>query len=225
MTLNGMTRIMTDQKPTIISRELVVEGEIKAPDALVEVYGMVNGQLDVGHLVIHPGGKAIGTVRAKEISANGLIQGEIIVKGLLDIGSTGSVNGDVIYGTLALMEGGELSADVRNIPPTLAGDMKITVSKGKAVRLTTDDLTAVDPDDDPKDLKFAVSDMKNGYVICTDKPKVAAQSFTQEQLEKGIIVFVHDGKQNASASFAVSVTDAAGASSGAPRTVDVEVRG
>ena len=215
---------MTDQKQTIISKQLVVEGEIKAPDGFVEVYGLVNGQMDVGRLTIHDGGKVIGTVRAREIVANGFLQGEIIVKGLLDIGATGSVNGEVIYGSMAMKEGAELSADVRNIPPTLAGDMKITVSKGKAVRLTTDDLTAVDPDDDPKDLKFAVSAMKNGYVICTDKPKVAAQSFTQEQLEKGIIVFVHDGKPNLSASFAVSVTDAAGASSGAPRTVDVEVR-
>ncbi len=216
---------MADEKQTIISTELVVEGAVKAPDSFVEVYGMVNGEMDVRHLVIHPGGKVIGTARAQEISVNGLIQGEIIVKGLLDIGATGSVNGEVIYGSMVMKEGAELSADVRNIPPTLVGDMKITVSNGKAVRLTTDDLTAVDPDDDPKDLKFAVSDMKNGYVICTDKPKVAAQSFTQEQLEKGIIVFVHDGKQNHSASFAVSVTDAAGASSGAPRTVDVEVRG
>ncbi|MCP4936912.1 MAG: hypothetical protein GY927_22585 [bacterium] len=215
---------MNDQKQTIISAELVVEGEIKAPDSLVEVHGMVNGQLDVGHLVIYPGGKVIGTVRAGTISANGLMQGEITVKGLLDIGSTGSVNGDVIYGSMAMKEGAELSADVRNVPPTLAGDMKITVTKGKAVRLTTDDLTAVDPDDDPKGLKFTVSDMKNGYVICTDKPKIAAQNFTQEQLEKGTIVFVHDGKPNLSASFAVTVTDAAGASSGAPRTVDVDVK-
>ena len=216
---------MSNQIQTIISKELVVEGEVKALDGLVEVFGMVNGQMDVGRLIIHEGGKVVGTVRAGEIMANGLVQGEIIVKGLLDIGVTGSVNGDVVYGSLAMVEGGELSADVRNVPPTLAGDMKITVSKGKAVRLTTDDLTAVDPDDDPKDLKFAVSDMKNGYVVCLDKPKIAAHSFTQEQLEKGTIVFVHDGKQNLSASFAVSVTDASGASSGAPRKVDVEVRG
>ncbi len=216
---------MTDQKPTLISKDLVVEGEINAPASLVEVYGLVNGQMDVKQLVIHPGGKVIGTVHAAKISANGFMQGEINVEGLLDIGTTGSVNGKVVYGSMAMVEGGELSADVRNIPPTLAGDMKITVTKGKAVRLTTNDLTAVDPDDDAKDLKFAVSNMKNGYVVCTDKPKIAAQSFTQEQLEQGTIVFVHDGKTNVSASFNVSVTDASGASSGAPRTVDVEVRG
>ena len=67
--------------------------------------------------------------------------------------------------------------------------------------------------------------MKNGYVVSLDKPKIAAKSFTQEELENGTIVFVHDGKQSTVASFAVAVTDKQGASSGDPRTVTVEVRG
>ncbi len=216
---------MTDQIQTVVAREMIVEGEIRAGDSRIDVYGMVNGQLDVGNLVIHEGGKVIGTTRAKNIEANGLLQGEVMVRELLDIKATGAVHGKVMYGALAMAEGGELSADVRNIPPTLAGDMKLKVSKGKAVRLTTNDLTAIDPDDEAKDLVFAISDMKNGFVVCLDKPKVPATSFTQEQLEKGQIVFVHDGKQNMFASFAVAVTDAEGASSGAARTVEVEVKG
>ncbi len=216
---------MTEQKQTIIGKQVIVEGEVKAGNSRIEVFGLVNGQLDVGHLLVHDGGKVIGTVHAKTISVEGLLQGEVVVRELLDIGATGSVNGKVMYGALSMVEGGELSADVRNIPPTLAGDMKLTVTKGKAVRLTTDDLTAIDPDDEAKDLKFAVSDLKNGHVVCLDSPKIAASTFTQEQLEQGTIVFVHDGQQSASASFAVSVTDAEGASSGPPRTVEVDVRG
>ena len=211
---------MTEQMQTIISKGMVVEGEVVATGQ-VEVFGLVNGQVEVANLVIHEGGKVIGMIRAHNILTNGLLQGEVVAKGLLDIGATGSVNGNVMYGELAMREGGELSADVRNIPPTLAGDMKLTVAKGKAVRLTTDDLTAIDPDDDAKDLKFSVSSMQNGYVVCLDKPKVAATSFTQAELEKGSIVFVHDGKASLSASFSVSVTDAAGASSGSPQTVQV----
>ena len=216
---------MTELIQTIISTQMVIDGEVEARNGLVEVYGMVNGSLDVGTLVIHEGGKIIGKVRAREIIAKGLMQGEITVTGLLDIGPTGSVTGNVLYGALAMQEGGELSADVRNIPPTLAGDLKMTVTKGKAVRLTTNDLTAIDPDDEAKDLKFAVSAMTNGFVVSLDQPKTALKSFTQEQLEKGKIVFVHDGKDAPSASFAVSVTDAAGASSGPAKTVQVEVRG
>jgi cytoskeletal protein CcmA (bactofilin family) len=214
---------MTEQTLTIISKEMVVEGEIEAGNGQVDVYGLVSGQIDVGNLVIHKGGKVIGAIRARNIVTHGLLQGEVTVRGLLDINATGTVNGNIMYGKLAMVEGGELSADVRNIPPTLAGDMKLSVKKGKAVRLTTDDLTAIDPDDDAKDLKFTVSDMKNGYVVSLDKPKVAAKSFTQEELEKGTIVFVHDGKLSLVASFAVSVTDKEGASSGPPRTVNVEV--
>lgn len=216
---------MTDNKTSVISSDMVVEGELVAPLGQVEVAGFFNGTLNVGNLIIHEGGKVVGKVRAHNILSNGFLQGEIMAKGLLDIGATGTVNGNITYGQLAVREGGELSADVRNIPPTLAGDMKISVSRGKAVRLTTDDLTAIDPDDDAKDLTFAVSDMKNGYVVCLDKPKIVAHSFTQKDLEKGRIVFVHDGKDALFASFAIVVRDASGASSGTPRTVEVEVRG
>ena len=215
---------MTEQTKTIIRKEVIIEGEIDAGAGQLDIYGLVDGQIYVGSLIIHEGGKMIGKVHAESISVHGLLQGEVMVTGLLDIGETGTVNGDITYGSLAMVEGGELSAEVRNIPPTLAGDMKLTVSKGKAVRLTTDDLTAVDPDDEAKGLIFAVSEMKNGFVVSLDTPKTPAESFTQEELEQGTIVFVHDGKQNFSASFAVSVTDKAGASSGDPRMVEVDVR-
>ncbi len=215
---------MTTKIQTIISDQMVIEGEVEAANGLVEIYGMINGGVNVAALIIHEGGKVIGNVRAGKITAKGLLQGEVTVTGLLDIGATGSVTGNVLYGALAMKEGGVLSADVRNIPPTLAGDLKMSVSKGKAVRLTTNDLTAIDPDDEAKDLKFAVSKMVNGFVVSLDQPKTALKSFTQEQLEKGKIVFVHDGKDAPSASFAVSVTDAAGASSGPAKTVQVEVR-
>lgn len=210
---------------TIISKETIIEGEMEAKSGLIEVFGLVSGKMHTGRLVIHPEGKVVGIVEAGDILANGTLQGEVRVHGLIDIGATGSVSGDVRYGKLAMKQGGELSADLKNIPPTLGGDLKLTVAKGKAVRLTTNDLTAVDPDDKPSDLTFAVTDMRNGFVVSLANPKVPANHFTQEELEKGSIVFVHDGKEAKTASFRVSVTDKAGASSGAPRTVEVEVRG
>lgn len=210
---------------TIISKETIVEGEIEAREGTIDVFGTVNGKLNTSRLVIHPEGKVVGNVDAVDILANGLLQGEVRARGLIDIGTTGSVNGDIRYGKLAMKEGGELSADLKNIPPTLGGDLKLAVARGKAVRLTTNDLTAFDPDDKPSDLTFNVSEMKNGFVVSLANPKVPANHFTQEELEKGTIVFVHDGKESKSASFRVSVTDKAGASSGAPRTVEVEVRG
>lgn len=209
---------------TIISKETIVEGEIEAKNGSIEVFGLVNGKLHANRLVIHPGGKVIGSIDAAHVLANGMLQGDARVSGLIDIGVSGSVNGDIRYGRLAMKEGGELSADLKNIPPTLGGDMKLSVSKGKAVRLTTNDLTAIDPDDKPEDLTFAVTEMKHGYVVSLASPKVPANRFTQAELESGTIVFVHDGKEDRSASFCVAVTDKSGASSGAPRTIEVEVR-
>jgi len=214
---------MIDHIETIISKEMVIDGEVTAKAARIEVYGLINGVVNVGELIIHEGGKVIGTVRARNIILNGFLQGEMTIEGLLDIGASGSATGNILYGQLTMKEGGELSADVRNIPPTVSGDMKLVVNKGKTVRLTTQDLTAIDPDDDAKDLTFAVSAMQNGFVACSDKPKVTTHSFTQSELEKGTIIFVHDGKEAQFASFAVVVTDGSGANSGPARTMQVKV--
>ena len=214
---------MTEQMQSIISKEVVIEGEVVTTGGQLNVYGLINGHLNVKNLVIHQGGKVVGTTRADNILTHGLLQGEAEIKGLLDIAPTGTVNGHIVYGTLAVKEGGELSADVRNIPPTLTGDMKLTVTRGKAVRLTTNDISAFDPDDKPKNLKFTVSNAKNGRIVCLDRPKIAATNFTQAELEKGVIVFMHDGKQSLFASFDVLVTDKAGATSGAAKTVHVDV--
>jgi cytoskeletal protein CcmA (bactofilin family) len=218
-------RVTEVKSGSIISEDTVVEGKLEANGGHIDVYGYVNGDVITEHLTVHPEGKVIGSVNAENVLANGMLQGEAHVRSLINIGATGTVSGDVRYGQLAMEEGAELSANVRNIPPTLAGDLKLTVSKGKAVRLTTDDLTAIDPDDAPEDLTFAVDNMRNGFVVSLDAPKVPAQTFTQAELESGNIVFVHDGKEAMFGSFEVSVTDAAGASSGPAKTVEVEVRG
>ena len=210
---------------TIISKETVVEGMVEAEGGSIEVYGLVNGKLHTGMLLVHAEGKVTGEVEVDNLSSQGLVQGDLRVRQLLDIAATGEVNGDVRYGHLAMKEGGVLSADLKNIPPTIAGDLKMSVSRGKAVRLSTNDLTAIDPDDEAKDLTFNVIESRNGYVVCLDNPKVAVKSFTQEQLEQGKIVFAHDGKEANVASFSVNVTDKAGASSGKPQTVQVDVRG
>ena len=228
---------MTQQIPdNHCQRNDHVEGEIArlARWLRLKFMGWSMVELDVGDLVIHPGGK-VDRHHPREVIfyAHGLLQGEVIGStGLLDIGTTGSVNGEVLcMGQLAMKpKAANLSADVRNIPPTLAGDMKLTVtSRARRSSLTTDDLTAIDPDDEAKDLKFChVTNMKNGFVVSLDKPKDRCRK-----------VF-HPGRarkrhhrlrprwqaKRCSPASNVSVTDKPLAQVRArPKTVEVEVRG
>ncbi len=190
----------------------------------IEVYGDVEGTIETETLVIHEGGQVFGTVRAQSVDVRGLLEGEGVIKTLIEIGATGSVVGNIRYGRIAMAPGGNLSADLRNIPPEIAGDFQMTVAKGRAARVTTSDITAFDPDDTAATLQFQVTRCLNGRVAFADAPGAAVTQFSQVDLNDGRVHFEHDGSDSISAGFDVIVTDHAGATSGAARTVNVSVR-
>lgn len=206
----------------VIGPDLTVLGDVKNCRQL-DVYGLVRGKVTVEHLRVHSGGCIQGPVHAGSAEVNGMLQGEVLVRNLISIGNGGHVSGVVRYGRLALAEGGELNADVRNIPPQVGGDFQVVVRRGRSVRLTTEDITAIDPDDKATTLVFAVSNPLNGFVALTAAPAVSVQQFTQADLEGGRVLFVHGGQDGTAAGFDVVVTDAAGASSGAPKSIHAAV--
>lgn len=207
----------------VIGGDAILQGEIRNCRE-IEVHGYVEGTLEAGNVVVQPNGRLFGTVRAESAEVHGELQGDVRVKQLIAIKSTGTVTGTVKYGRLAMDEGGELSASVRNVPPAIAGDLDLAVARGGSVRLTTADLTALDPDDQSHQLTFSVSNAANGYLAFASAPGQAVISFTQEDLEQGRIVFTHDGSQGETARFDISVADRSGATSGRAQTVNVAVR-
>jgi cytoskeletal protein CcmA (bactofilin family) len=203
----------TSRSTTIIAEDMVVRGDIKN-GGLVEVRGYVEGSVAAERLLVHQSGRVYGTVRADNADVNGR---------LINIGKSGAVAGDVRYGQLALAAGGDLDANVRNVPPEISGDLNLTVRRGQTVRVTTIDLSAVDPDSSASSLTFAIANAKGGHVARTTAPKTAVTSFTQVDLEGGTVLFAHDGSAGSSASFDVTVTDQAGATSGTAKAVSVTV--
>ena len=149
----------------------------------------------------------------------------MVVRNLIDIRSSGNVSGNVKYGKLALEMGGNLSAEMRNVPPSLGGDLNLEVAKGYSVPITLQDLTALDPDDAARDLRFTVTRANSGFVALASAPKRAVTNFTQADLELGSVAFMHDGTNGGGAGFDIQVADHTGATSGAPQTVTVAVRG
>ena len=205
----------------VIGHDMALTGEIRN-GKLVEVHGLLDGHLASESVVVHPSGRVKGTLRAGSAKVNGAVEGIVQVKNLIEIGSTGRVTGQVQYGQMAMQVGGILTAEVRNIPPTLAGDFEITVLAGKSVALTRADLAAVDPDSSAIDLRFAISNLVNGSIMLSGGSGPQS-SFTQADLDAGRVFFVHDGTPARKASFDVVVTDQTGASSGRPQTVLVTV--
>lgn len=206
----------------IIGEDTFVRGKIRNCRR-IEVFGRVHGEVTADAVHIHEGGRLDGKARAENAEVHGILQGNVTVRNLINIRSSGSVSGNVQYGQLAMEAGGSLSAEVRNVPPALGGDLDLTVYRGRFVGITLEDLTAIDPDDDAKDLTYSISNAKNGFVALAHAPADTVTSFTQADLEAGKVVFRHDGSETDWASFDVVVTDAAGADSGNPQTVKVTV--
>jgi len=207
----------------IIGEDAVLKGEVNSGQR-VEIWGYVEGGVTASEVIVQEGGKLFGSVNSDTAEIHGTVQGDVRVQQLIRIKSTGHAVGKIKYGRLAMEEGGELSAHVRNIPPTLGGDLDLSVSKGRSVRITTADLNALDPDDKPENLTFHISNASGGHVALSDALSRAVETFTQADLESGSVYFAHDGSDAAKARFDVEVSDASGGTSGAPQTVNVAVR-
>jgi cytoskeletal protein CcmA (bactofilin family) len=207
----------------IISEDTFLKGDVRN-GGRIEVFGYVEGSVAGDQLIVQPGGRCFGTVVVGTADVHGTLQGEVFVKQLITIRGTGSVAGNVQYGRLAMELGAALSAEVRNVPPSIGGDLDLAVDKGKAVRITLQDLSALDPDDEAQHLTFTVSRAMHGFVTLASDPARPVETFTQADLEQGSVLFCHDGTDVPRASFDVVVVDKAGASSGAAQTVNVAVK-
>lgn len=210
-------------RKTVIQTDTIIQGQIRNCHQ-IDIYGYVEGDLAAETVFIHDGGTFYGTVRTNTADVLGTLQGEVFVKNLINIRSSGSVNGNVQYGQLAMEMGGNLSAHVRNVPPRIAGDLDLTVSRGQSVAITTEDLTAIDPDDHAKDLVYTASNAVNGHVALAGARSKTVTRFTQADIEANMVLFVHDGSPGTSASVDVMVADASGATSGKAQTVKVNVK-
>ncbi len=207
----------------VIREDTFLKGEIRN-GGRIEVFGYVEGDVAGELLIVQPGGRCYGRVKVESADVRGELQGDIVVRQMITIRGSGVVTGNVKYGKLAMEMGGALTAEMRNIPPSISGDLDISVDRGKAVRITLQDLSALDPDDTAETLMFTVSQVRNGFVTLATDPARPVDAFTQADLEQGTVLFRHDGTDEPRASFAVVVADRAGATSGSAQTVNVAVR-
>lgn len=222
----GAGTVSESQGVLIVTEDTVIRGVTQMQNCRrLEIHGYVEGDVSAGRVLVHKTGRLFGTVNTDTAEIHGEVQGDVVVRNLIDIRSSGNVSGNVKYGKLALEMGGSLSAEMRNVPPSLGGDLQIEVAKGRSVPITLQDITALDPDDAAGDLRFTVTRASSGFVALMSAPRRAITSFTQADLEAGNVAFMHDGSNGGRAGFDIQVADRSGATSGAPRSVTVAVRG
>jgi Cadherin-like len=92
-----------------------------------------------------------------------------------------------------------------NNPPTVSSN-SLVISEGAAVVLTSANVNTQDVDNLASELLISVSGLSNGQFEYVANAGVAISSFTQADINAGLVRFVHDGSQNAPA-YMLAVSD------------------
>ncbi len=78
----------------------------------VDVYGLMEGEIETDILIIHEKGSVKGIVRAERAEIHGTADGEVTISARLDIRATGLIAGVVNYGELSVEAGGRMTGQL-----------------------------------------------------------------------------------------------------------------
>ena len=95
----------------LIGESVIITGTVKAENE-VTIQGSIDGDVDCHSVFVTKTGNIKGKLKAENIKVEGKVEGEININNLLQIHSSGSVNGKVFYGNIQIEEGGKLLGEI-----------------------------------------------------------------------------------------------------------------
>ncbi len=96
----------------LIGKGTSVVGEI-GNCSKVEIQGHLEGSIVAESIVVGEGGSIRGGLHVVHAEVQGFVDGDVLVEDLLEVRSTGRVNGEVAYGKLAVEAGGDIVGAIR----------------------------------------------------------------------------------------------------------------
>ncbi|XP_067134539.1 LOW QUALITY PROTEIN: chondroitin sulfate proteoglycan 4-like [Centruroides vittatus] len=84
---------------------------------------------------------------------------------------------------------------VNDEAPHVVNNTGLEVWEGAVTVISNRHLAAADDDSEAEDLHFVISTPSNGYVALKNDTRTPVLSFTQDQINKGMVVFVHTGEK------------------------------
>ncbi|XP_022246214.1 chondroitin sulfate proteoglycan 4-like [Limulus polyphemus] len=104
--------------------------------------------------------------------------------------------------------------------PHLINNTGLEVWEGSLATITNHHLAAGDDDSEPEDIIFEIFTPSNGYVSYKNDTRSPIRSFTQDDINRELVVFVHTGE--ATGGFRIQVSD--GVNKGSPHVFTVTAR-
>ncbi|XP_037360026.1 chondroitin sulfate proteoglycan 4, partial [Talpa occidentalis] len=93
---------------------------------------------------------------------------------------------------------------VNDQPPILTTNTGLQMWEGTTVPIPPEALRGTDSDSGPKDLVYTLEQPSNGRVVLRPSPNTEVRSFTQAQLDSGLVLFSHKGALDGGFRFGLS---------------------
>jgi len=85
---------VADNGVLIVTEDTVIRGVRELRNCRqLEVFGYLEGEVAAKSVLVHPNGRLFGKVKSDNAEIHGTLQGEVVVKNLIDIRSSGNVSG------------------------------------------------------------------------------------------------------------------------------------
>jgi hypothetical protein len=162
------------------------------------ITGTTNGQLE---LFANPN-VAITTFTQDDIDNSRIVFRHSGPPGVADFDFTLADGGEDLAGSASGTF--DLTVDNTNDAPIISTNTGPTVLEGSTTTLTTAMIDSFDPDDFGADLTWTASNLSNGVVQVNG---VTQNTFTQADLDGGLVTFIHDDSQTLTAGFDMQVAD------------------
>ncbi len=99
--------------PTIISPDLVIEGDIQSR-GIIEIQGSIKGTVKGNSIIIREEGSVSGNVHCENLQLKGKIEGEVHAKSI-NIYGKGFLKGDIEYGILSVEDGALIDGQFKKV--------------------------------------------------------------------------------------------------------------
>ena len=98
---------------SVVDEQMVIRGEIST-QGTVRVDGRLEGRTHrAGVAIIGSKGVVVGDVEAREVIIGGILEGNVVVEGRIEIQASASVRGDVTAASMLLHEGATIHGHVQ----------------------------------------------------------------------------------------------------------------
>ncbi|MFO7708364.1 MAG: polymer-forming cytoskeletal protein [Desulfobacterales bacterium] len=123
-----MNKSTSAESTSLVSREVVIEGEISGDENL-HVDGRINGAIRLsGDLFVGAGGSVEAEIDARNIVVQGTVTGKVTARQQLEIQPTGRFNGECTAASIEIREGALFEGTSRMItaaPPKSGGGLPV----------------------------------------------------------------------------------------------------